>query len=56
MVDSGLTAAREKDLPYEEGLLLRVRSGLAARSGDATAAQADAAEADRILGRLGALQ
>ena len=56
VVDAGLTAAREKDLPYEEGLLLRVRSGLASRCGDATAAEADATDADRILGRLGALQ
>ncbi|HEX6888557.1 MAG TPA: adenylate/guanylate cyclase domain-containing protein [Candidatus Nanopelagicales bacterium] len=53
-VEAGLAAAQENRMPYEEGLLLRVRAGLAEAMGDVPRAQADAAESARILEGLGA--
>ncbi len=58
----GLAAARDQGLPFEEALLLRLRSQWVQRSGGASldgsdpgaAAAADEAEADRLLSGLGA--
>ncbi len=51
---SGLQAAREQELPYEEALLLRVRAEFHQRRGDLDLAASDADKADALLTRLGA--
>ena len=56
-VELGLQSARDQSLPFEEALLLQVRSSHARRLGGADggiSAAADAAEAERILTGLGA--
>ncbi len=56
-VELGLRAAQEQSLPFEEALLLQVRSSHAIRLGGADSgisAEVDAAEAERILTGLGA--
>ena len=56
-ISAGLAAARDQDLPFEEALLLRTRSQWRARidgQGSVEVAQADEAEASRLLADLGA--
>ena len=53
MLANGLVSAREQDLAYEEALLLEVSAELSASRGDAVTAAALAADADRLLARLG---
>ncbi|MFN2344115.1 MAG: AAA family ATPase, partial [Dermatophilaceae bacterium] len=54
-LDGGVTIARDRELPYDEALLLRERSVLVAEVGDSAAAEADAARALLLLRELGAL-
>ncbi len=55
VIGTGLSAAREQKLPYEEALLLRAKSEWAELVGGETtaASAADAAEAARLLTSLG---
>ena len=53
MVSTGLVAAREQGLPYEEALLLRLDSRVDRQRGDAETASATWADADVMLVRLG---
>jgi tetratricopeptide (TPR) repeat protein len=53
MVSTGLVAAREQGLPYEEALLLRLGADIARDRGDEDAASADAARATLVLAGLG---
>ena len=53
MVSTGLVAAREQGLPYEEALLLRLGSQIDRLHGDAETASAAWARADVMLLRLG---
>lgn len=53
MVSTGLVAAREQGLPYEEALLLRLRSRVDRQRGDLEAASAARADASVMLARLG---
>jgi len=53
MVSTGLVAAREQGLPYEEALLLRLGSQIDRLHGDAETASAAGARADVMLLRLG---
>jgi hypothetical protein len=52
-IAAGLASAREQNLPFEEALLLKVRSEVVSRLGGAGAIT-DAAEADRMLRAMGA--
>jgi len=52
MLDAGLAAAREQQLPYEEAQLLRVASGLAASRGDREAHEMLISEADQLIATL----
>ena len=57
IVDGGLMSARDQNLPFEEALLLQVRSALAERLDGADrdiSAATDAADSERILTLLGA--
>jgi hypothetical protein len=51
---TGLAAARDQALPYEEALLLQVRARLERTRGDEAAWAADARAAQGLLTRLGA--
>ena len=53
MVSTGLLAAEEQGLPYEEALLLRVRGRIDRRLGDEGSARVAFARADELLARLG---
>ena len=53
MVETGLVAAREQELPYEEALLLALRGRLAHLRHDVKDADAALAQAGSILARLG---
>jgi tetratricopeptide (TPR) repeat protein/class 3 adenylate cyclase len=54
LVETGLIAAREQELPYDEALLLRVASRVHRHLGDVPAAAAAWAAADALLASLGA--
>ena len=57
IVDGGLLSARDQNLPFEEALLLQVRSALAERLDGADrgiSAATDAVDSERILALLGA--
>jgi class 3 adenylate cyclase/tetratricopeptide (TPR) repeat protein len=54
LVNTGVLAARETQVPYDEALLLRVRSRVLRHEGDDAGALRDWADAERILESLGA--
>ena len=54
LVGTGIRAARETDVPYDEALLLRVLSRVRRHQGDDTGAARDWEDAERILHSLGA--
>jgi class 3 adenylate cyclase/tetratricopeptide (TPR) repeat protein len=56
MVSTGLVAAREQGLPYEEALLLRLGSDIDRRRGDDATASGTAEQAAVILAGLGVLE
>ena len=53
-MSTGILAARETQVPYDEALLLRVRSRVLRHQGDDAGALRDWADAERILESLGA--
>ena len=54
LVTTGILAARETQVPYDEALLLRVLSRVRRHQGDDTGALRDWVDAERILESLGA--
>ena len=55
VLDAGIVIAGDQELPYDEALLRRERTALAADLGDAQTADADAARAALLFAELGAL-